>query len=344
LRVSILGGSGYVGGELLRYLLTHPLVEVAQVASQRYAGKPIAQVHPNLRRATSLSFVHPSKVGPCDLLFLALPHGRAAASWKEVGDLADAVVDLSADFRLRDPKAYEAYYGWPHPQPDLLPTFAYGLPEVHRKGLAGASRVAVSGCIAAATIIALRPLVEAGLIEEDVVVDAKAGSSGSGRSAGEGSHHPERSGVIRLYSATGHRHTPEVEQELGAWGPTQVHLSVHAVEAVRGILVTCHAFAREEVDDGALWGLYRRAYGGEPFVGIVKATSGLHRMPEPKLLAGTNYCDVGFQADPERGRIVAVAALDNLGKGAAGNAVQCMNVMMGFPEAAGLGAQGLHPL
>ncbi len=339
MRVSIVGGSGYVGGELLRYLLRHPKVEVGQVTSSTHEGEPVHLVHPNLRRATDLAFVNPDELKPCDLLLLALPHGEAAKAIDRFTSLAPRIIDLSGDFRLKDPQLYEEYYGVPHPSPEYLGRFVYGLPELHREAIREAPLVAGVGCVASAAILALAPLVRAGMVEE-AVVDAKTGSSAGGAKDGAASAHAERRGVMRLYSAVGHRHTPEIELELGV----RVHVSIHAVEAVRGVLATCHAFVQSRVEDRDLWRLYRKAYGGEPFVRIVKETRGLYRLPEPKILVGTNLCDVGFEADPRGRRVVAVAALDNLGKGAAGSAVQCMNLMAGFPEEAGLEGLGLHPV
>ncbi len=339
MRVCIVGGSGYAGGELLRYLLRHPKAEVAQVASSSHAGEPIHRAHPNLRRATDQAFVHPDDLRPCDLLFLAMPHGEASRTIDRWTSLAPRVIDLSGDFRLRDPRLYEEYYGFRHASPEYLGRFAYGLPELHRGEIEGAGLVAGVGCVAAATILALAPLARAGLVEE-AVVDAKTGSSAAGAKESPASAHPERSGVMRLFAATGHRHTPEVEQELAV----RVHLSIHAVEAVRGILATCHAFVTQRLETREVWRLYREAYAGEPFVRIVREAKGLYRLPEPKILAGTNLCDVGFEVDPRGRRVVAVAALDNLGKGAAGSAVQCMNLMAGYPETTGLEALGLHPI
>jgi LysW-gamma-L-alpha-aminoadipyl-6-phosphate/LysW-L-glutamyl-5-phosphate reductase len=341
MKVAIVGGSGYTGGELLRLLLRHPKVDVAQVTSDSMAGKPISRAHPNLRRSTDLTFTPHGELDPCDLLFLAMPHGEAVARTPEFLGRAGKVIDLSADFRLKDPARYREYYGFEHPRPDLLAKSAYGLPEVHREEIRRATLVAGPGCIAIAAILALRPLAKAGLIDpQKVVVDAKAGSSAGGVGGGPASAHAERSGVMRLYAPAGHRHTAEIEQECGVTAA----LSCHAVEAVRGILATCHAFLREPVEAKALWRIYRDAYADEPFVRIVTEAGGLYRLPEPKILAGTNFCDVGFAVDPHAGRVVAVSALDNLMKGAAGTAVQCMNLVAGYPEAMGLDFLGLHPV
>ena len=341
MKVSVVGGSGYTGGELLRLLLRHPKVDVQQVTSDSLAGKPLHRAHPNLRRVTDLTFSPHADLDETDLLFLAMPHGRAMERMPDFLRRAAKVVDLSADFRLRDPAAYETYYGVKHPHAEMLAKSVYGLPEIHRQEIKDATLVSGPGCIATAGILALRPLALAGVVDlERVVVDAKSGSSAGGADGGTAANHAERSGVMRLYAPTNHRHTAEIEQETGL----TVSLSCHAVEAVRGVLATCHAFLREPVAEKDLWRLYRQAYGNEPFVRIVKEAQGLYRLPEPKLLAGTNFCDVGFAIDGHGKRVVAVAALDNLMKGAAGGAVQCMNLMSGYPETLGLDFMGLHPI
>ncbi|HKZ63110.1 MAG TPA: N-acetyl-gamma-glutamyl-phosphate reductase [Thermoplasmata archaeon] len=341
MKVSIVGGSGYTGGELLRILMRHPKVEVSQVTSDSLAGKPLSRAHPNLRKVTDLAFTPHAELDETDFLFLAMPHGRAMERMPDFVVRAARVVDLSADFRLKDAGAYEAYYGVKHPHPEMLAKAVYGLPEIHRQEIRDASLVSGAGCIATAGILALRPLAAAGVLDPaHVVVDAKSGSSAGGVDGGAASQHAERSGVMRLYAAEGHRHTAEIEQETGL----TVGLSCHAVEAVRGVLATCHAFLREPLSEKDLWRLYRQAYAGEPFVRIVKESGGVYRMPEPKILAGTNYCDVGFAIDAHAQRVVAVSALDNLMKGAAGSAVQCMNLMSGYPETLGLDFVGLHPI
>ena len=342
-RVSIIGASGYVGGELARLLLFHPEVEVAQVTSERLAGKPFTSTHPNLRGRTGLQYVPSGKVEPCDVLFLALPHGEAARRIDQLASLAPRIVDSSADFRLRDAAEYARWYGEPHPAPDWLGKFVYGLPELHREQLRRASYVSGVGCNATATNLALLPLSRAGLLDPagDVVVEVKVGSSEGGAQSSESSHHPERSGAVRSFAPTGHRHTAEVQQELGLG---RVHLSITSVELVRGALATAHVFPRAPLAEKDLWRAYRAAYSAEPFVRIVRERQGTYRMPEPKILAGSNYADVGFALDEITGRVVSVCAIDNLMKGAAGTAVQCMNLMCGFDERMGLEFPGLHPV
>lgn len=341
MKVAIVGGSGYVGGELLRLLLRHPGVEVTQVTSDSMAGRPVWRAHPNLRKATSLTFSSHDDLRPADATFVATPHGESMARMPELLGSNEFVLDLAADFRIKDPARYAQYYPKPHERPELLRESVYGLPELHRSELKSARLIAVPGCIAAASILALKPLVDRGWLDDrPVVVDAKSGSSASGQDAGPAGRHAERSGVMRAYAPAGHRHTAEIEQETGA----HVALSCHAVEAVRGVLATVHAFVSEPVDDKELWRTYRTAYGNEPFVRIVHESDGIYREPEPKILAGSNFCDLGFATDPSTGRVVALAALDNLMKGAAGNAVQCFNLRRGLAETTGLEFLGLHPI
>ncbi len=339
IRATIVGGSGYTGGDLLRLLLFHPEIEIGQVTSERHAGKPVASVHPNLRKLCKLKFAALAELEPCDALFLCLPHGQAMRRLAEFEDLAETLVDLSADFRLRDNAAYETWYGKAHESPEKLAQFVYGIPELHRERLPGAKRISGAGCNTTATILALHPLYRAGLVES-AVVEVKAGSSQGGNAPSEGSHHPERSGAVRSYRPTAHRHLGEIQQELGA---ANIHFSATSIEMVRGILATCHVFLQRDLDEKDIWKLYRGAYGEEPFIRIVKERSGIHRYPEPKILAGSNYCDIGFERDPLSNRLVVIAALDNLMKGAAGQAVQAFNIAQGFAETAGLEFPGLHP-
>ena len=343
IRASIIGASGYVGGELARLLLFHPEIELAQVTSERLAGKPFTSTHPNLRSHTALQYVPMSKVEPCDVLFLALPHGEAASRIEQFAALAPRIIDCSADFRLRDAAAYERWYGAPHPAPAWLEKFAYGLPELNRAAIQAASYVSGVGCNATATNLALLPLVRAGLLDSarDVVVEVKVGSSEGGASSGDSSHHPERSHAVRSFAPVGHRHTAEVLQ---ATGLERVHLSITSVELVRGALATAHVFPGSAVAEKDLWRAYRAAYNSEPFVRIVRERQGNYRLPEPKILAGSNFAEVGFALDEASGRVVSICAIDNLMKGAAGTAVQCMNLMCGFDERAGLGFPGLHPV
>jgi N-acetyl-gamma-glutamyl-phosphate/LysW-gamma-L-alpha-aminoadipyl-6-phosphate reductase len=350
LRVAIVGGSGYTGGELVRLLLFHPNVELTQVTSSSNPGRYVHSVHPNLRKISMVRFSHPDDLAPCDILFLCLPHGVTAREIERYRAIAPRIIDLSADFRLRSSALYEEWYGQPHISPDLLNEAVYGLPELHREELPDATLVSGTGCMATAAILGLAPLYQSGLVNHalPLVVDAKVGSSAAGAAPGPGSHHPERSGAVRSFQPTGHRHTAELIQELGLGAKVkhrqQVAFSATAIELVRGVLVTAHLFLRENVDERILWRIYREAFQGEPFIRLVKERIGVYRYPEPKIVAGSNYCDIGFELDRDQQRVVVIAALDNLMKGAAGNAVQALNCMCGWDESLGLTFPGLHPV
>lgn len=342
MRVSVVGASGYAGGELLRLLLDHPEVELLQATSESHLGEFVYQQHPNLRKRTALKFSSRQTLEPCDVLFLALPHGDSQKNIEHYASLADRIVDLAADFRLRDPQLYKTYYGSDHAAPDWLGRFVYGLPELHREEMRQASYISGVGCNATASILALFVLVKNDFLDtgKPVIVEIKVGSSEGGATPNPGSHHPERSGVIRTFSAFGHRHTAEVLQELGL---QDVHLTMTSVDLVRGALAAAHAFVKPGVTEKDLWRAYRAWVEQEPFVRLVKDRRGIYRVPEPKILAGSNYADVGFELDEQSGHVVATAAIDNLMKGASGSAVQAMNLMCGIDETAGLGFSGLHP-
>jgi len=346
---AIIGASGYAGGELLRLLLGHPHVDVTQITSETYAGEYAHFVHPNLRDRTDLKFRSLDDLEPAELLFLALPHGHAMGRIEEFAAMADRIVDLSADFRLRNPEDYVRWYGCQHPNPDWLDGpqgehFVYGMPERYREELCGASYASGTGCNAIVTNLALLPLYRRGLVRE-TVVEVKVGSSEGGASPNAASHHPERAGVVRSYAPTGHRHVAELiqELELDPENP-RLYFSVTSVGIVRGALATCHCLLDEALEERDAWRIYRGDYADEPFVRIARSRRGIHRYPEPKILTGSNICDVAFAADPVNRRMVVIAAIDNLMKGAAGNAVQTLNVMMGWEETMGLEFVGLHPV
>ena len=343
MKVSIVGASGYAGGELLRLLLDHPHVDLGQATSESHVGEYVYQQHPNLRKKTTLKFSSHEVLEPCDVLMLALPHGESQKSIEHYAALAPKIVDLSADFRLRDPQLYRQYYASEHTAPQWLDRFVYGLPELHRAEMATASFISGVGCNATAANLALFPLVSNHLLDDSqaVIVEIKVGSSEGGASPNPGSHHPERSSVVRTFAPYGHRHTAEVMQELKL---KNVHLTMTSVDLVRGALATAHAFAKPGVTEKELWQVFRAWANAEPFVRLVKDRRGIYRVPEPKILAGSNFVDVGFDFDPATGHIIAMAAIDNLMKGAAGSAVQSMNLMCGFAETAGLGFMGLHPI
>ena len=341
--VSIVGGSGYGGGELLRLLLAHPCVDVKQVTSRSHLGEYVYQVHPNLRKRTQLKFSDPAILESVDILFLAQPHGQAQHHIEEYAKLAPKVIDLSADFRLRDAAFYKKWYGEKHASPDWLSKFVYGLPELHRLEIGTADYISGVGCNATASNLALLPLIKADLLDVSapIYVEIKVGSSESGAEGNAGSHHAERANVIRTFSAFGHRHTAEVMQEMGL---NNISLTMTAVDLVRGVLATAHARVKQDVATKDLWKAYRAAANENPFLRVVREQRGIYRVPEPKILAGTNYADLGFELDESTGHIVAMCAIDNLMKGASGSAVQCMNLMMGWEETMGLEFMGLHPI
>lgn len=345
IRVSIVGASGYTGGETLRILFRHPQVQILQATSESNAGHYVYAIHPNLRKQTQLKFTAISGLKPCDVLFLCLPHGSAMRRIGQLEGLAGKIIDLSADFRLRNADDYPAWYGHPHEAPEYLERFVYGIPELHRKTLGAARLITGAGCLATASILGLMPLFKHDVLRRaEAFIEAKVGSSAAGDTPSLSTHHPERSGSVRSFQPTGHRHTAEIVQELSVGQPPTVHFSATAIEAVRGVLTTCHVFLKDGIEEKDVWKVYRAEYADEPFIRIVKERQGIYRYPEPKILSGTNFCDIGFEKDPRGPRLVVMAALDNLVKGAAGNGVQAMNVACGLPETTGLEFPGLHPI
>jgi len=344
IKASILGGSGYAGGELIRVLLQHPEVELSEVTSRKFAGRPVSTAHPNLRKVSQLIFIHPDSLSACEVLFVALPNGESMHLMPELVKKANKVIDLGADFRLHESEVFQDWYRRPHASPDLLNKFTYGIAELHREEIKKAKYVACGGCEATVSVLALYPLIQANLIDSEIIVDAKMSSSQGGMSHSPASHHPERAGCVRSYMPTGHRHTAEIVQELGLGKNLNVAISATALDMVRGLLVTIHTRPHKNITEKDIWRTYRQFYGEEPFIRIVKEQQGIYRFPEPKILQGTNYCDIGFELDERSNRLVVVAAIDNLVKGTAGQAVQAMNLMCGFEEALGLLFPGLHPI
>jgi N-acetyl-gamma-glutamyl-phosphate/LysW-gamma-L-alpha-aminoadipyl-6-phosphate reductase len=268
-----------------------------------------------------------------------MPHGRAAREIDRWRGLAPLVVDLSADFRLRSPQRYAEWYGEEHPTPAMLAEAVYGLGEVSREALRSASLVSGVGCNATAMTLALLPLAREGLIRR-AIADVKVGSSEAGAESSVGSHHALRARTARTYSPAGHRHLAEVHQNLGE---LDIDATITAIDMVRGVLCTAHIEPTRRVEMKELWKLYRAAYRDEPFVRIVADRSGPNRFPDPRILIGSNHADVGFAIDERSGRIIALCAIDNLVKGAAGSALQAMNIALGLEETRGLTFPGLHP-
>jgi N-acetyl-gamma-glutamyl-phosphate reductase len=334
IRISILGASGYVGGELMRLIAAHPALEVATAFGASSAGQPVAALHPHLALAfPAMTFAawDPALLAGSDLILAALPHGETQRLADELLAPGVPLVDLGADFRLGSAADYARWYGEPHARPDLLGSFAYGLPEFYRDKIAGSNRVAAPGCYPTAANLALRPLIEAGAIEtKGIIVDAASGVSGAGRGANAGTHFCAVDGNFRAYGLLNHRHTAEMEMVSGA----EVLFTPHIVPASRGILATCYARASGAADPLAI---LREAYAGEAFV-HVGATS-----PESKWASGSNAAFLSARYDERTGMVVALAAIDNLGKGAAGQMIQCANLMLGLDEGAGLSTMGVYP-
>ncbi len=350
MKIGIIGGTGYVGGELLRLLLLHPQAEVTMVTSRQSVGEYVFNVHPNLRGLTQLKFV-PQDIAElqknCDLVFTATPHGGSVNLVPKFLEAGLKVIDMSADFRLKNPDDYDKWYGWKHANPQLLKEAAYGLPELHRQEIKSARLVGCPGCMATAAILPLAPVIKADLVEKNrIVVDVKIGSSGAGSKPTIASHHPERFGGVRPYKVTGHRHLAEVKQELNnlTSEPVTISFTPHAVNMVRGILSTIHVFRKAPLTNKDVWKTLRSQYEGEPFIRFVKYQKGPYQLPDPKFTIGTNFCDIGFELDPHANRLLLFSAIDNMVKGASGQGVQCLNIMMDIDENIGLKSTGFHPL
>lgn len=334
-RVAVVGASGYAGGELIRLLAGHPSVEIASVHARERDGQPVAGEHPHL---APLGFAFSDgEPGDVDVAFLALPHGASAPLAVRLLERGVTVVDIGADFRLRDADAYATWYGGPHPAPELLARAVYGLTELNRERLSRATLVANPGCYPTAALLALAPFAHCGAIGDEVIVDAKSGISGAGRSAGADYLFTELTESTRAYGLGGHRHRPEIEQGLAAAGATpSVTFVPHLVPQSRGLHATCYLSLRDDLDDVALGKILADAYGDEPFVHVSDSP------PATKQATGSNHAFVHVRRVAER-RAVAIAVIDNLGKGAAGQAIQNMNVAMGLDETAGLTGLGIQP-
>ena len=334
IRAAILGASGYVGGEVMRLLAGHPAIEVARAFGASAAGKPVAEMHPHLALAypgRSFDAWEESLLDGCELVFAALPHGESQRLAEAVLRGGRKLVDLGADFRLPSPEEYERWYGEPHQRPDLLGSFVYGLPEFHRSAIAGSGRVAAPGCYPTAASLALKPLVDAGIVEtKGIIVDAASGVSGAGRGASAGTHFCAVDGNFRAYGLLGHRHTAEMEMTTGA----EILFTPHLVPMSRGILATCYGRATGPCDPLAV---LADAYADEPFVHVGETP------PETKWATGSNAAFLTARYDERTRMVVALAAIDNLGKGAAGQMIQCANLMVGFEETAGLSNMGVYP-
>lgn len=330
--VAVLGASGFAGAELLRLCAGHPGLRPARLFASSQAGLPLAAVHPHLAPAypeIRLEAYAPERLEGVDLVFAALPHGQSQAIVPDILSRNIAVVDLGADFRLSDPAHYRLWYGEAHRAPELLPHFVYGLPEMNRAALCGARAVAAPGCYPTAAILALKPLI--GMVDPNsVVVDAVSGVTGAGRTPTEANHFATVDENFTAYGLLTHRHTAEMEQALDA----RILFTPHLAPMTRGILATCHGIAKGPCDPLAA---LRRAYADEPFVHVSE------RPPSTKWALGSNAVHLTARYDVRTGRVLAIAALDNLVKGAAGQMIQCANLMLGFEETSGLPIHGVCP-
>jgi N-acetyl-gamma-glutamyl-phosphate reductase len=336
-RVGVVGASGYTGAELLRYLGAHPAFEPVLATSREFAGKPVASVYPNLRTELAFSELDAGALGSLDLAFLALPHGASMDIGAQLAKAGVAVVDLSADFRLHDARLYPEWFGAEHTAPDALGDWVYGLPELHRDQIRQARAVANPGCYPTAALLALAPLAAHGVIDPaTIVVSAASGVSGAGRGVNAGVHFSHVDANFKAYGLPTHKHTPEIEQELAALtgAPVIITFVPHLVPMPRGLLATCVAALRPGADPRALAAEF---YAGERYVHVIDMP------PETKYTHGSNHALLHYAIDARAGRVVATAAIDNLGKGAAGQAIQNANLMFGLDESAGLGAHGVYP-
>ncbi len=337
IRAAVLGGSGFAGAELLRLCAGHPDIRPVAVFGDSQAGQTVAEALPHLAGAyprLAIDRFTPDLLDGIDLVFAALPHGRSQTIAGAVLDRGIPFVDLGADFRLKSVDEYATWYGEPHGAPELVGRFAYGLPEIDRAAVRSARAVAAPGCYPTAAILALKPLLDAGLIERrGIVVDAMSGVSGAGRGLKQETHFCTVDESVAAYGLLSHRHTAEMEQALAA----QLLFTPHLVPMNRGMLATCHGVAAGGMDADAPLEALRAAYAGEPFVQVSSTP------PQTKWTLGSNAVHLTARYDARTGRVVAVAALDNLVKGAAGQMLQCANLMLGLPEAAGLSACGVYP-
>lgn len=341
-RVGIVGGTGYTGSELLRLLVKHPLARVQVISSRSEAGRPVAELFPNLRGHLDLRFTEPDVGGfrDCDLVFFATPNGTAMQMVPELLDAGVRIVDLAADFRLKDLAAWEHWYGMTHACPELLDQAVYGLPELNREAIKGARLVANPGCYPTAVILGLLPLVEAGLVDVGTLIaDAKSGVSGAGRKAAVTSLMAEMGESFKAYGVGGHRHLPEIRQALSqvAGGPVGLTFVPHLVPMIRGIEATL--YGRRTARPGDLQSLYEQRFAGEPFVDVLPP--GSH--PETRAVRGSNLCRIAVAEPLGAGVVVVQSVIDNLVKGASGQAIQNLNLMFGLEETLGLDLIGLAP-
>jgi len=340
INIGIINVTGYAGVELARLLHRHPKVKLASITGRSAAGQKLADVFPHL---ADIDMTITAGLDKVDFAFSAMPHKASAEVITPLVKSGIKIVDISADFRLKDASGYPRWYDFTHPVPELLQKAVYGLPELHRAEIVKASLVANPGCYPTGAVLALAPAVKEGLIEPDIIVDSKSGVSGAGRTLSLPNHYTEAADNVRAYSLHGHRHLPEIVQEFETLNPgfsASVTFVPHMVPTARGILSSCYAKLKKgKLDRGKeeLMKLYRGYYKGEPFVRV------LDKPPETKQTWGSNLCLIYPTIDASTGRLIVISCLDNLVKGAAGQAIQNMNIMLGFPETDGLEALPVYP-
>ncbi len=342
IRIGIVGGTGYTGVELLRLLAQHPEADVRAITSRKDAGTPVAQMFPSLRGRYDLAFTDPKDAGlaGCNVVFFATPHGVAMAQARELLSAGVRIIDLAADFRLQDPQVFERWYKMPHACPDLLREAVYGIPEINREAIRKARIVGNPGCYPTAVQLGFLPLLEAGLVDtRDLIADCKSGVSGAGRKAELSLAFAEASDNFAAYAIAGHRHLPEIVQGLNRASkePVRLTFTPHLTPIIRGILATLYAPLRDP--DADLQAVYEKRYGGEPFIDVMPPGS----LPDTRSVRASNVLRIAVHRPPDSDLALVIAVEDNLVKGAAGQAVQNMNLMFGLPETTGLMAPPVLP-
>ena len=345
IKAGIVGATGYAGNELVRILMQHPEVEIVKMTAHSYVGKRFDEVYENYRQIneTVLDDMDMEKLAEeCDVIFMALPHGVTAKVVNEDILSKTKVIDFGADFRLKDADEYEAWYGVKHEGRELLKTAVYGLCEVNRDKIKGQQLIANPGCYTTCSILSLRPLVAEGIIDTDtIIVDAKSGVTGAGRGLNLANMFDECNETVKAYKLASHRHTPEIEEQLGYAAGKKITLTFtpHLIPMNRGILATCYATLKKKVSYEDIKAIYEKYYGKEYFIRLTK--KGV--FPETRWVKGSNFVDIGFTIDERTNRVIVVGAIDNLVKGAAGQAVQNMNILFGLDEKTGLSFPPIFP-
>ena len=343
-KVSILGATGYAGAELVKLILQHPNATLTHITSESHTGQALADVYPHMRGITDLTLESMDNLEAIakdsDFIFIALPHGHAMAVGKALVDTPVKIIDLGADYRFSDTKVYEAWYHVPHTHPDA--PSVYGLAELNREAIKSAKIIGNAGCYTTASILALAPLVKNHMIQTNsIIIDAKSGTSGAWRSAKLDTHYPEFYDAFKAYGVATHRHTPEIEAALGKLNgaPIMLNFTPHLVPMSRGILATAYANLNEGVTPDAVSQAFEKAYATEPFVRLL----GLNAYPNTKYVRGSNFIDIAWHIDERTGRVIVLSAIDNLVKGAAGQAVQNFNIACGYEETTGLKLVPMYP-